>query len=138
MKYWCEHPWRGRFENARAEELCAKCGRPTDAPYIDTATAIERFRNGKSIFTPPTELAAAISNAIRATGKLNDFEVTALVRAGVMKKVHLRHPREQEEAACGQPYASPSERSPARRRPPGPPPGIAAAQPSAARAGNGN
>ena len=103
MKYWCEHPWRGRFENARGE-VCAKCGRPTDALYIDTATAIERFRNGKSIFTPPRELQAAISNAIRATGKLDDFEVTALVHAGVMKKVHLRHPRYREEAACGQPY----------------------------------
>ena len=91
MKYWCEHPWRSRFDNARGE-VCAKCGHPTDAPYIDTATAIERFRNGKSIFTPPCELQAAIADAIRATGKLDDFEVDALVRAGVMKKVHLRHP----------------------------------------------
>ena len=103
MKYWCEHPWRGRFENARGE-VCAKCGRPTDALYIDTATAIERFRNGQSISTPPRELQAAISNAIRATGELDDFEVTALVHAGVMKKVHLRHSRYPKEAACGQPY----------------------------------
>ena len=85
MKYWCEHPWRGRFENARGE-VCAKCGRPTDALYIDTATAIERFRNGQSISTPPRELQAVISNAIRATGELDDFEVTALVHAGVMKE----------------------------------------------------
>ena len=78
MKYWCEHPWRSRFDNARGE-VCAKCGHPTDAPYIDTDTAIERFRNGKSIFTPPRELQAAVSNALRVTGKLNDFEVFALV-----------------------------------------------------------
>ena len=103
MKYWCEHPWRSRFDNARGE-VCAKCGRPTDEPYIDTDTAIERFRNGKSIFTPPRELQAAISNALRATGKLDDFEVDALVHAGVMKKVHLRHPSYREQAACGQPY----------------------------------
>ena len=64
---------------------------------------IERFRNGKSIFTPPRELQVAIADVIRATGKLDDFEVTALVHAGVMKKVHLRHPRYREEAACG-PY----------------------------------
>ncbi len=69
MKYWCEHPWRGRFDNARGE-ACAKCGRSTDEPYIDTDTAIERFRNGKPIFTPPRELQAAISNALRTTGKL--------------------------------------------------------------------
>ena len=103
MKYWCEHPWRTRFENARGE-VCAKCGRSTDAPYVDTDTAIERFRNGKSIFTPPRELQAAISSALRATGKLDDFEVAAVVHAGVMKKVHLRHSRYQKEAACGQPY----------------------------------
>ena len=65
MKYWCEHPWRSRFDNARTEELCAKCGRPTDAPYIDTATAIERFRNGRSIFTPPPA-ATAWSTASRS------------------------------------------------------------------------
>ena len=112
MKYWCEHPWRGRFENARGE-VCAKCGRPTDAPYIDTDTAIERFRNGQSIFTPPRELQAAISNAIRATGRLDDFEVAALVLAGVMKKVHLRHSRYPKEAACGQPY--PPDRRPGPR-----------------------
>ena len=52
-------------------EVCAKCGRQTDEPYIDTDTAIERFRNGKSIFTPPRELQAAISSALRATGKLD-------------------------------------------------------------------
>ena len=103
MKYWCEHPWRGRFDNARGE-VCAKCGRSTGEPYIDTDTAIDRFRNGKSIFTPPRELQAAISNALRATGKLDDFEVAALVHAGVMKKVHLRHPSYREQAACGQPY----------------------------------
>ena len=77
---------------------------PTDEPYIDTDTAIERFRNGKSIFTPPRELQAAISSALRATGKLDDFEVAALVHAGVMRKMHLRHSRYQKEAACGQPY----------------------------------
>ena len=103
MKYWCEHPWRTRFDNARGE-VCAKCGRSTDEPYIDTDTAIDRFRNGKSIFTPPRELQAAISSALRATGKLDDFEVAALVLAGVMKKMHLRHSRYQKEAACGQPY----------------------------------
>ena len=84
MKYWCEHPWRSRFDNARGE-VCAKCGRRTDEPYIDTA--IDRFRNGKSIFTPPRELQAAITNALRATGQLDDFELAALVHAGVMKKV---------------------------------------------------
>ena len=52
----------------------------------------------------PRELQAAISNALRATGKLDDFEVAALVHAGVMKKVHLRHPSYREQAACGQPY----------------------------------
>ena len=103
MKYWCEHPWRGRFKNARGE-VCAKCGRSTDALYIDTATAIERFRNGRSISTPPRELQPAITNAIRATGELDDFEVTALVHAGVMKHVHLQHSRYPTEAACGQPY----------------------------------
>ncbi|MDE0056636.1 MAG: hypothetical protein OXP07_00815, partial [Defluviicoccus sp.] len=66
MKYWCEHPWRTRFDNARGE-VCGRCGRPTDEPYVDTDTAIERFRNGRSIFTPPPELQAAITNALRAT-----------------------------------------------------------------------
>ena len=103
MKYWCEHPWRTRFDNARGE-VCAKCGRSTDEPYIDTDTAIDRFRNRKPIFTPPRELQAAISNALRATGRLDDFEVAALVLAGVMKKVHLRHFSYREDAACGQPY----------------------------------
>jgi len=92
-----------RFDNARGE-VCGRCGRPTDEPYVDTDTAIERFRNGRSIFTPPRELQAAITNALRATGKLDDFEVDALVLAGVMKKVHLRHHQYQNEAACGQPY----------------------------------
>ena len=41
-------------------------------------------------------------------GKLDDFEVAALVHAGVMKKVHLRHPRYRDEAACGQPSTPPS------------------------------
>ena len=68
------------------------------------ASGIDRFRNGKSIFTPPRELQAVITNGLRATGKLDDFEVAALVHAGVMKKVHLRHPRYRDEAACGQPY----------------------------------
>ena len=63
----------------------------------------DRFRNRRPIFTPPRELQAAISNALRATGKLDDFEVAALVLAGVMKKVHLRHPSYREQAACGQP-----------------------------------
>ena len=45
-----------------------------------------------------------ISNALRATGRLDDFEVAALVLAGVMKKVHLRHFSYREDAACGQPY----------------------------------
>ena len=103
MKYWCEHPWRTRFDNARGE-VCGRCGRPTDEPYVDTDTAIDRFRNGRSIFTPPRELQAPITNALRATGKLDDFEVDALVLAGVMKKVHLRHHHYQNEAACGQPY----------------------------------
>ena len=85
-------------------EVCGKCGRPTDEPHVDTDTAIERFRNGRSIFTPPRELQAAITNALRATGKLDDFEVAALVLAGVIKKVHLRHRLYQKEAACGQPY----------------------------------
>ncbi|MDE0379636.1 MAG: ParA family protein [Rhodospirillales bacterium] len=62
MKYWCEHPWRTRFDNARGE-VCGRCGRPTDEPYVDTDTAIERFRNGRSIFTPPPELQAAISSS---------------------------------------------------------------------------
>ena len=44
------------------------------------------------------------SSALRATGKLDDFEVAALVLAGVMKKVHHRHARYEKEAACGQPY----------------------------------
>ena len=35
----------------------------------------------------PRELQAAITNALRATGKLDDFELAALVHAGVMKKV---------------------------------------------------
>ena len=87
MKYWCEHPWRTRFDNARGE-VCGRCGQPTDEPYVDTDTAIDRFRNGRSIFTPPRELQAAITNALCATGKLDDFEVGALVL----------------EAACGQPY----------------------------------
>ena len=69
-----------------------------------TDTAIDRFRNRKPIFTPPRELQAEISNALRATGRLDDFEVAALVLAGVMQKVHLRHSRYQKEAACGQPY----------------------------------
>ena len=87
-----------------AAKSAGKCGRPTDEPYVDTGTAIERFRNGRSIFTPPRELQAAITNALRATGKLDDFEVDALVLAGVMQKVHLRHHHYQSEAACGQPY----------------------------------
>ena len=103
MKYWCEHPWRTRFDNARGE-VCAKCGRSTDERYIDTDIAIDRFRNRRPIFTPPRELQAAISNALRATGRLDDFEVAALVLAGVMKKVHLRHFSYREDAACGQPY----------------------------------
>ncbi len=49
-----------------------ECCRSTDEPYIDTDTAIDRFRNRKPIFTPPRELQAAISNALRATGRLDD------------------------------------------------------------------
>ena len=114
MNYWCEHPWRTKFDNAR-EEVCGKCGRPTDEPYVDTDTAIERFRNGRSIFTPPRELQAAITNALRATGKLDDFEVAALVLAGVRKKVHLRHPPLPEGSRLRTALPHPSDRRPGPR-----------------------
>ena len=61
-------------------EVCAKCGRRTDG-------ALHRHRHGHRAFSP--------------NGK---SRLTALVHAGVMKKVHLRHPRYRDEAACGQPY----------------------------------
>ena len=102
MKYWCEASLGEPGSTMPAGEICGKCGRSTDAPYTDTA--IDRFRNRKPIFTPPRELQAAISNALRATGRLDDFEVAALVLAGVMKKVYLRHFSYREQATCGQPY----------------------------------
>ena len=103
MKYWCEHPWRTRFDNARGE-VCGRCGRPTDEPYIDTELARRREDRPAVPEALDRRVQAAISNALRATGKLDDFEVDALVLAGVMKKVHLRHRHYQNEAACGQPY----------------------------------
>ena len=82
---------------------------------IDTATAIERFRNGRSISTPTRELQPAITNAIRATGELDDLEVTALVHAGVMKHVHLQHSRYPTEAACGATLRYSPDRRPGSR-----------------------
>ena len=77
--------------------------RTLNRPTSPTSTPTRRLSAG-TIFTPPRELQAAISSALRATGKLDDFEVAALVHAGVMRKMHLRHSRYQKEAACGQPY----------------------------------
>ena len=98
----------GALRRAFVETLVAEADRDGGGETMHLTaggvTAIDRFRNGRSIFTPPRELQAAITNDLRATGQLDDFEVDALVLAGVMKKVHLRHPRYQKEAACGQPY----------------------------------
>ena len=71
MKYWCEHPWRSRFDNARTEELCAKCGRPTDAP-------LHRHRHGDRTFPERTFDLHAAARARGGDRLVNRFEVLVL------------------------------------------------------------
>ena len=51
----------------RARRACRSTARPAERRRRRSAD--------RSIFTPPRELQAAITNALRATGKLDDFEV---------------------------------------------------------------
>ena len=85
-------------KSARSADAQPTSPTSTPTPPSTASGTASRFSR------PPRELQAAISNALRATGKLDDFEVAALVHAGVMKKVHLRHPSYREQAAGGQPY----------------------------------
>ena len=66
---------------ARKNSARSAAGQPT-RPYIDTATAIERFRNGRSIFTPPPELAAATAWSTASRSWFSDDGDTRVERYG--------------------------------------------------------
>jgi len=115
MKYWCGTSLVNQVRQCPRGSLREVRTANRRAIRRHRYGDIERFRNGRSIFTPPRELQAPITNALRATGQLDDFEVAAIVLAGAMKKVHLRHRHYQKEAACGQPYPHPPDRRPEPR-----------------------